>query len=545
MILQAMHASLRHVRRRVAPFAGAALVASLLFSLDATPAAAADPDFPAGQEAFHTYDEMAAEVAAAATAYPAIVERFSIGKSYKGRDLWAVKVSDNVGTDEDEPEVLIDGLHHADEHMSLEMTLAILRWLTEGYGASSRITNIVDNREIWIVFAMNPDGATYDIKDGSYHFWRKNRQPTSGSTAIGTDLNRNYDYRWGCCGGSSSSPSSSRYRGKAAFSAPETRAFRDFVRSRVVDGRQQIRVSASFHTTGRLVMWPYGYTMTNLPADMTSDDVAALTSIGKTMAASNGYKPEQASDLYISSGTSRDWLYGRYRVFAFTIEMSPDSTPYPKASAIPSETSRNKNAVLYLMERAACPYSVIGKEGRRCGAFDDDLEVSRGWTVNPLGTDTASGGKWVRANPESSSSSGPKQLGTVPSGSAALVTANKAGSTANSYDVDGGTTTIQSPAIDLPDSAGQKLTFRYYLAHGSNASSADELRVSIVEDGGSATTILLEQGAANDDDAAWASASIPLDAWAGTTVRIRFEATDGGAASLVEAAVDDVRVTRS
>jgi len=545
VILQAMHASLRRVRRRVAPFAGAALVVSVLLSIDAVPAAAADPDFPAGQEAFHTYDEMAAEVAAASTAYPAIVERFSIGKSYKGRDLWAVKVSDNVGTDEDEPEVLIDGLHHADEHMSLEMTLAILRWLTEGYGSSTRITNIVDSREIWIIFAMNPDGATYDIKDGSYHSWRKNRQPTSGSTAIGTDLNRNYDYRWGCCGGSSSTPSSSRYRGKSAFSAPETRAFRDFVRSRVVDGRQQIRVSASFHTTGRLVMWPYGYTLTNLPADMTSDDLAALTSMGKTMAASNGYKPEQASDLYISSGTSRDWLYGRYRVFAYTIEMSPDSTPYPKASAIPSETGRNRNAVLYLMERAACPYSVIGKEATRCGAFDDDLEVARGWTVNPLGTDTATGGKWVRANPESTSSSGPKQLGTVPSGSAALVTANKAGSTASSYDVDGGTTTIQSPAIDLPDTGGQKLTFRYYLAHGSNASSADELRVSIVEDGGASTTVLLEQGAANDDDAAWASASIPLDAWAGTTVRIRVQATDGGAASLVEAAVDDVRVTRS
>ena len=540
-----MQRPLRRVRRAVASVAGAATLASVLALLGALPAAAAEPEFPAGQEAFHTYAEMASEVQAAATTYPSIVDRFSIGKSYKGRELWAVKVSDNVGTDEDEPEVLIDGLHHADEHMSLEMTLAILRWLTEGYGTSTRITNIVDSREIWLIFAMNPDGATYDIKDGKYHFWRKNRQPTSGSTSIGTDLNRNYDYRWGCCGGASSTPSSSRYRGTSAFSAPETRAFRNFVRSRVVDGRQQIRVSVSFHTTGRLVMWPYGYTTTNVPADMTRDDAAVFTAIGKTMAASNGYKPEQASDLYITSGTSRDWLYGRYRVLAYTIELSPDSTPYPKASAIPTETGRNKSAVLYLMERAACPYGVIGKERTRCGAFDDDLEVARGWTVNPLGTDTATGGKWVRANPQGTSSSGPKQLGTVPSGSSALVTAYKAGLTASSYDVDGGTTTVQSPAIDLPDSAGQKLTFRYYFAHRSNASSADELRVSIVADGSATRTVLLEQGAANDDDATWASASIPLDDWAGTTIRIRFQARDGGASSLIEAAVDDVRVTRS
>ena len=235
----------------------AAPLVAVVLAIAAVSTASAS-EFPAGRTGYHSYTELTADVAAVAAAHPGIVSRFSIGKSYKGRDLWAVKVSDNVTIDEPEPEVMFDGGHHAMEHMSTEMTLRILHWLVDGYGTDPRITNIVDSREIWIVFAMNPDGATYDIKDGSYHSWRKNRQPTSGSTAIGTDLNRNYDYRWGCCGGSSSTPSSSRYRGTSEFSAPETRAFRDFVRSRVVDGRQQIRVSASFHTTGRLVMWPYG-----------------------------------------------------------------------------------------------------------------------------------------------------------------------------------------------------------------------------------------------------------------------------------------------
>jgi hypothetical protein len=162
-----------------------------------------------------------------------------------------VKVSDNVGVDEREPEVVFDGLHHADEHMSLEMTLAILRWLVTGYGTDPTITRLVDTREIWIVFALNPDGATYDIGGRTYHYWRKNRQPTPGSTSIGTDLNRNYDYRWGCCGGSSSPPSSSRYRGPAAFSAPETRAFRDFIASRVVAAGSRSRPrSASTRPAG-------------------------------------------------------------------------------------------------------------------------------------------------------------------------------------------------------------------------------------------------------------------------------------------------------
>lgn len=333
----------------------------------AAPVAAAGPQFPPGDLGYHTYTEMAAEVKAAAAAYPAIVHRFSIGKSYGGRELWAVKISDNVATDEPEPEVLFDGLHHADEHMSQEMTLAILGWLTNGYGKDTRITNLVNSREIWIVFGLNPDGATYDIAGRVYHHWRKNRQPTPGSSSIGTDLNRNYDYRWGCCGGASTNPASSRYRGPSRFSAPETRAFRDFVMGRVVGGRQQIRTAISFHTSGRLILYPYGYTYLDDPTDMNATDHRTFVTMAKVMAASNGYKPEQASDLYISSGTSRDWLYGRFRVFSFTIELSPAGTAYQPDEAIPSETGRNKGAVLYLIDLADCPYRAIGWSGRRCG----------------------------------------------------------------------------------------------------------------------------------------------------------------------------------
>ena len=65
---------------------------------------------------------MVAEIQAAQTAHPDIVQIRSIGKSYQGRDLWVAKVSDNVATDEPEPEVMFDSLHHAREHLSLEQT---------------------------------------------------------------------------------------------------------------------------------------------------------------------------------------------------------------------------------------------------------------------------------------------------------------------------------------------------------------------------------------------------------------------------------------
>jgi hypothetical protein len=536
---------LRRPAFRPGRLALAAALLALLGSVIAVPAAAAaEPEFPSGKTGFHTYAEMSAEVAKAATDHRSIVQRFSIGTSYKGRQLWAVKVSDNVATDEREPEVLFDGLHHGAEHMSLEMTLRILRWLTDEYPTNATIKRLVDTREIWIVFAVNPDGATYDIAGtGGFRHWRKNRQPSPGSSSIGTDVNRNYGYRWGCCGGSSKSPSSSRYRGPRAFSTPEAKALADFVRSRVVDGRQQIRAGISFHTTGRLVMWPYGYTYRNQPTDMTSDDHRAFVAMGRRMAASNGYRPIQASDLYISSGTSRDWLYGTYRIFSFTFELSPDSTPYPDDSKIASETGRNKAAVLDLIARAGCPYSIIGKADVRCGAFDDDFEVGRGWKVDPDGTDTATDGAWQRGNPAGTGSNGPKQLTKATSGIRVLVTGATAGSSASANDLDGGVTTIQSPPIVLPTSFGQRLTFRYAFGHGASATSADWLRVEVVE-GGTATTVFEIRGSGTDRDATWRTSTRLMDAWAGETVRLRVSANDGGADSLVEAAIDDVRVTR-
>ena len=167
---------------------------------------------------------MVAEIEATRDAHPDIVAISSIGKSYKGRDIWVAKVSDNVAVDEPEPEVMLDSLHHAREHLSLEQNLAVLRWLTEGYGTDERITHIVNVREVWIVFAVNPDGAEYDLTGTPYRAWRKNRQPNAGTTAIGTDLNRNYGYQLGMLRRlvrRRSRPST--YHGPAAFSAPETR----------------------------------------------------------------------------------------------------------------------------------------------------------------------------------------------------------------------------------------------------------------------------------------------------------------------------------
>jgi hypothetical protein len=174
--------------------------------------------------------------------------------------------------------------------------------------------------------------------------------------------------------------------------------------------------------------------------------------------------------------------------------------------------------------------------------FFDNFETALGWTTNPNGTDTATTGQWERGDPEDTNSSGPKQLGTTVSGVNDLVTGRLAGANAGAFDIDGGVTSIQSPPITLPATGTLTLSFSYYLAHGTNSSSADFLRVRVI---GTTNTLVFEElGAANDDDAAWAVATASLNAFAGQTVRILIEAADASTASLVEAAVDDVRITQ-
>jgi carboxypeptidase T len=509
-------------------------------------------DFPTADAAYHNYTEMAAETAAVAAANSSIVSRFSIGTSYEGRQIWAVKVSDNVGADEAEPEVLFSANQHAREHLTVEMALYILDQLTSGYGNDPRITNIVNSRETWIVFMVNPDGVEYDVATGSYRMWRKNRQPNAGSSAVGTDLNRNWGFQWGCCGGSSGTFSSETYRGAAPFSAPETQRLRDFINSRVIGGVQQIKAAIDFHTYSELILWPYGYTTANTTATLTANDRNAHATLGQQMAVTNGYTPEQSSDLYIADGTINDWQWGQHKIFNYTFEMYPrTSSPgfYPPDEVIGRETSRNREAVLMLEEAADCVYRVIGLT---CGGpapvtiSFDDFETATAWTRNAQGTDTATTGLWERGDPAATTSSGAKQLGTTVSGVNDLVTGRLAGASAGEHDVDGGTTSITSPQVALTGGTGYSLSFSSYLAHGSNASSADFLRVRVRNVAtGALTTVYTRSGAAANLNGAWGSTTVSLQQFAGQTVQLVVEAADASTASLVEAGVDDVRITRS
>jgi len=532
------------------------VLTTLVLTTAPTASAGVTYTFPPGYEGYHTYAEVDAFLNQVVAAYGqgsgAIVKRYTIGKSYEGRDIWALKISDHVARDENEPEVLMESGMHAREHITVEMDLYLISLLTDNYRQAtplgSRITNIVNSREIWVIPMVNPDGAEFDIQDGVFHHWRKDRFDIPDTTATGIDLNRNFGFMWGGKG-SAAKPGSGQYRGQFPFQAPEAAVLRDFMLSRRIGGQQQIKAVLNWHSYGQFIMWPYGYTKEDVPPTMTSDDHTAFVALAKTMASMNGYKAHQGSDSYIYSGDFPAWAYGAQRTFVFTFEMYPawgcDGCHgfYPPYDVVSRETERNREAVLYMLEQADCPYRAAGLGARNCGPLYDDFEIARGWRVNPNGTDTATGGSWERGIPAAVADiSGAKQSATVPSGQSDMVTGASAGASADADDVDGGTTSVLSPAFKL-SSGDWAVSFKYGFGHDASSGPEDFMRLSVVS-GSTTTPIWLVSGDNTDVNSGWTAQSVSMNAWRGKTVRLLFEAADGGPDSVVEAAIDDVRVTR-
>jgi hypothetical protein len=266
---------------------------------------------------------------------------------------------------------------------------------------------------------------------------------------------------------------------------------------------------------------------------MTKLDHRTYVALGTAMAAKNGYRPLQWGSARRTSGSAIDWQYGTQRIFSFLVELG--TSDHIPDEDIASETSRNRDAVLYLIKMADCPYAAIGMKAQLCGPYYDDLEIDRGWTTNPDGTDTATDGTWKRGVPKLDT----LQLGTAISGRAVLATGLAAG-----HDVDGGTTTVRSPAIHLPASAAS-LHLRYWVGLGSDATGSDSFTVRLVAQNGSPlATALTVSGDGTTHAPQWQTLSYQIPgALAGRNVSIQLVARDGAADSDVEAGVDQVRVT--
>lgn len=264
---------------------------------------------------YKTLDEAYAYLDGIVAAHPDIVSsKINIGNTIEGRPMWAVKISDNPNVDENEPEVLYTAAIHAREVVTPEILFYFMDYLTDNYGVIPEVTGLVDNRELWFVVIVNPDGYYRNqVTDpGGGGMWRKNRR-NNGDGTYGIDLNRNYGYEWGYDDlGSSPNTWSETYRGIGPFSEPETQHMRDFISA------HNFIITLYNHSYSNLVLYPYGYDQVYTP------DNAIFAAMADSVAAFNGYTPEPAWGLYVTNGDSDDWGYGeqgtKNKNFAFTIE---------------------------------------------------------------------------------------------------------------------------------------------------------------------------------------------------------------------------------
>lgn len=378
----------------------------------------------AGSEAseaprYHTVDEIESQLQAIANNHSNIASLESLGTTVEGRDIWALKVSDHPELTEDgepgtEPGVLYVGVHHANEWLGAEVLLHYLDLLVASYGAEkgdldedglfgedrlngrdddgdgavdedplpARATWLVNNRELWFVVLLNPDGMAYDMAQGPEGAdWRKNREPNPGGS-VGTDLNRNYPWHWGEPGVNDPNPESDFYEGppdlqdndgdnlvdedkvdgydndgdgdvdedrNGGFSTRETRAMGELVE------RENITMALTYHTAGNQILYPWGYTTDQTPED---DLFQALAG---EMASMNGYEVLQGSDLYPTAGEFTDWLYGSHGIYGFTIELADQSggNEYVDPELIEPISKLNLPVNLYVAERAGEPYVAL------------------------------------------------------------------------------------------------------------------------------------------------------------------------------------------
>jgi len=271
----------------------------------------------------------------------------SIGETVEGRQIWAIKISDNPNVDDQkEPDVLFVGCHHAREWITVEVSLYLAANLVQKYGSDPAVEMLVENSEIWIVPVLNPDGFEYTHRwgfkdpevpafpyDGNPRFWRKNRQ-VSDDGFHGVDLNRNYGSEsWGTdvipndIRDGSPNTYDDTYWGSTSFSERETQAIRDLI----LDPGKQFKSVLSYHSYGQYVIYPWNY-KGELAEDSGTMDALAKEMVNQIRNVHGvSYTSGQGSTipgLYKTTGDLTDWAYQTKQIPAFTIELRPDSDWY-------------------------------------------------------------------------------------------------------------------------------------------------------------------------------------------------------------------------
>ncbi|KAI1489108.1 zinc carboxypeptidase [Biscogniauxia mediterranea] len=280
-------------------------------------AAAALPD-ASWFNAYHAYADHLTFLKDLQAAFPSNSELITTGTSFEGRDLQGIHLWGSGGKGS-KPAIYFHGNVHAREWITSMVVEYLTYQLILNYGNDTTVQSTLDNYDFYIVPIVNPDGFVYT--QTSTRLWRKNRQTRSGTSAVGTDINRNWPYQWDGAG-SSTSPGSGRYRGEAAGDTPENTGLREYAEA--LTNGNGIKLYIDWHSYGQYILTPYGYSCTaEAPNSAAQNSLAAST--GSAIAKVYGTEFTTGpicSTLYAAAGGSNDYFQDVAGAeFAWAIEL--------------------------------------------------------------------------------------------------------------------------------------------------------------------------------------------------------------------------------
>lgn len=247
--------------------------------------------------------------------FPDICTLHELGIGTGFYTLKALKISDNSAIDENEAEVMFDGGIHGDEIGGPENMIRFARDLCLGYGTDEQITGLVNNREIWVYYCVNPYG----------------RENMTRYNANGVDINRDGGYMWNAEGNSTS-----------AFSQPETKVYRNLLCS------NQFVIHCSYHSGTEFISYPWSYRANPTPDNAFHDFLAAA------YAENSGYTDipygQGFTGMYAINGSTKDFGYGALGAISWSVEISVSKQP--AASQIVPYYLKNKASMLAMTEYA-------------------------------------------------------------------------------------------------------------------------------------------------------------------------------------------------
>ena len=330
---------------------------------------------------YYTYDQISQLLSTYESQYPDIAKKVLIGYSQEDHiPIYAMRITDNVNQDEEEPALLFVGQVHAEEVLGVQITMSnIAEILTNRYQLP--YMQWINQLDLWFVPTLNPEGhnvVTSNL-DPSY---RKNKRdnnmngifdfsPQVGYDVDGVDINRNFSFNW-VHGDTLFQPGGLEvwdyYRGPAPMSESENQAIKELA------DRYKFIYSICWHSSRTGNLSEKCYYSFNWKNVRPSPDLAFSASIASGIASHIIKETGTGTYDYFPNlsrqGAFHDWMYQQYGTFQVLIECGT-SNIQPDSTLMVNTVQRCSNGVRWLINRALPSSEAVSSNSMLTGKIRD------------------------------------------------------------------------------------------------------------------------------------------------------------------------------